>query len=217
MLRALVRLAPGRIDAEIQRYAAARCSELCESLISAAITAWIAENFLRFNDQEVSCTVRIYDWCRRLLRARPQQWPSMRVQYDGPKPSADMLAGLADPVAAKRPDLVISVGQVEVHVEAKRLALAKQLPRLYVIEGMMRFVGHRYAWDPGDRGMMMSYNVMDAPSATVAAVNSVVSAELSLGPAHQLHPASKPHARIERFVSEHGLPYSLIHFAIDMR
>lgn len=212
-----MRVAPGRIDSKIQQYAAARCDQLSESLLSEAISAWIAESFMRFNDHEVSCTVRLYDWCRRLLHESPERWPSTRVQYDGPKPSADMLAGRADPAAAKRPDLVISIGRVEVHVETKRLGTAGQLPRLYVLEGMMRFIDGRYAWSPGDRGVMVSYNASDAPADTALAVNSVVNAEPRLGSAHQLRPAGKLQARIDRFVSEHGLAYSLNHLAIDMR
>jgi hypothetical protein len=217
VLRAWLRAVPGHLDAQIQQYAARRCDELVESLLLAATLQWLAENYLRFNDHEISCTVRIYDWCRRLLRDTPESWPATRVQYDGPRPNAEMLAGTADPTSARRPDMILSVGQVEVHVEAKRLSASNPLPRLYVTEGMMRFIHGEYAWSPRDRGVMLSYNLTDDPAIGAAAVNNVVHGLPSLGPTHELHPDGHLHARLARFLSDHGLSFVLKHLAVDMR
>jgi hypothetical protein len=217
VLRAWLRAVPGHLDAQIQQYAARRCDELVESLLLAAAIEWLAENYLRFNDHEISCSVRIYDWCRRLLRETPESWPATRVQYDGPRPNAEMLAGAAYPASAKRPDIILSVGQVEVHVEAKRLSASNPLPNLYVTEGMMRFIHREYAWATTDRGVMLSYNLADDPATAVAAVNNVVRGLPNLGPAHQLHPDGNLHARLARFQSDHGLAFALKHLALDMR
>ena len=144
-------------------------------------------------------------------------WPSTRIQFDGPRPDAKMLAGLSAPDSARRPDLVIAVGQIEIHVEAKRLSTAGPLPRLYVMEGMMRFVRGNYAWASGDRGLMLSYNLSEAPAATAGAVNAVIHSSAELGPSHELRHDLLVHDRLVRYLSDHGLPYVLKHLAVDMR
>jgi hypothetical protein len=218
MLERISLVVHGRADQRVRTYAAKRCETLVRTLFVDAVSAWSRENFLRFGDHEVDCTVRFFDWCQRTLQEDPGRWPSVRVQYDGTTPTLEILRGVADPKTSPRPDVIIFIGHITLHLEAKRLATSDQLPKLYVQKGMLRFLGGSYAWSPGSRGAMLSYNMVDSVRDGIDHVNGVIKSSQDMGPDGTLEFREPLHPKLDLFVSEHGAPpLTLLHFAVDMR
>ncbi|MBL7260750.1 hypothetical protein [Paractinoplanes lichenicola] len=185
------------------------------SLLIESIRLWQQEQFHRFNDHETSSTVRLYYWAVQVVRSSPEL-SFFRVQYDGPQPTAAMLAGSEDPARAPRPDINVSLGQdIVVHVEAKRLKSGDGLPKKYVTQGMRRFVDGRYDTRPCNLGGMLGY-IMDGDSAkAIAQINQTISDEADFGPNAALRAQGSPLPFIGEYVSDHG-SFSLIHLAIDV-
>lgn len=206
----------GRVALALQRSMASRFDGLIRELLVDAASLWESEGFFRKNDSEIACTVRMFDCASRLRDARAEL-ALIHVQYDGPQPTPEMRRGLADPARARRPDLNFRVGEVVVHVEAKRLHLRDGLPRLYVDEGMRRFIDGHYPASPDGCGYMLAYVLNDPPPDAVAEVNAIISGAPDLGPKHVLGAPSERGPRLLLHVSLHNDGLRLLHQAIDIR
>jgi hypothetical protein len=217
MLERLRTRAVGAVDVAVQSYAARQVHSLITRMITLSVQSWEAEGFLRFGDGEVDCTVRLYDWCDRLIDADRTAWPAMRVQYDGALPSAGMRAGIEDPMRTVRPDLFLFVGSISIHIEAKRLGVGGSLPKFYVDRGLKRFLSSSYAWQPSARGVMISYNLVDSPSDGLAVVNEKIEQDPTLGSTHLLTQIDLVLPKVSLHKSSHGLHFDIFHYAIDMR
>ncbi len=217
MLNRIVNHAVGVVDGRIQEYVAGRYRSLVVGLIEGAVRNWRAEGFLRFGDGEVDCTIRLYDWCDRIIRLDRTKWPAVRVQYDGALPTRAMRIGLADPKRTPRPDLVLFIGKLDVHVEAKRLAASGGLPKLYVDQGIRRFLDKAYGWGRDSRGVMIAYHMADSPDDGFAAVNMQIRANSELGEPHCIEQIEVLLPELLILESAHGLPFKLMHFSLDIR
>lgn len=58
-------------NSSLRRYAASQVERNLRELLIEAVDAWRAAGFSRFDDGEVSCTVRLYACCRVVLAASP--------------------------------------------------------------------------------------------------------------------------------------------------
>ena len=156
MLRSHLARTQGTVSPEIRVYAAGRIELLLCELVVSGIAMWRAENFTRYNDDEVCCTVRIHGCCQRFLEQNEGAWAQFRMHYETGQPTPEMLRGEAHPKRAPEPDLTISVGLEDFLVEAKKLGLQNSLPSNYVRRGMCRFIDGKYRTS-ASLGMMLGY------------------------------------------------------------
>jgi hypothetical protein len=148
--------------------------------------AWKAEGFPRYRDEEVPYTAVLVGRMRRIAHAQglPFIASPERVRYSEP-----VFEGLADPAEAPRIDIGVPWGAGVADdpffsFECKRLAPGR-LARLYVDQGMMRFVTGYYAPDTSVGGMI-GYVVGGGPVVAKDAVNARVRADSRLGATHEL-------------------------------
>ena len=96
-----------------------------------------------------------------------------------------MLLGQESATSARRTDLRIAVGDVGIHLEAKRLASKGQWCHGYVHEGMARFVTCAYG-SGEDLGMMIGYVQQPRPDGLLDCVNGFIYNHAYMGYTHQL-------------------------------
>jgi hypothetical protein len=206
----------GRLARSLQERVARDAENLLCQLLVEATRLWERENFFRWSDGELSCTIRLFDCCDRTIHENASGWAALlRVQYDAAQPTTGMRNGTEDPQRAVRPDLVIFLGSARINLEAKRLGLRDALPTRYVREGMARFVNDRYISGPGEPGVMVGYVFSDPPTDVLAAVNEVVHEEL--GPDHVLKSPREPKPKILHHDSYHSEHVRLLHHTVDLR
>jgi hypothetical protein len=217
MLRALRTRLQGSLAISLQNEVAGRADSIVSELFGRAFEDWERAGFDRFDDGETSCTVRLFDCVDRILRNDLRKWGLVRVQYDGPQPTPEIRSGRANPNTSPRPDLILSIGRLELNMEAKRVGTHSPLPRDYVERGMARFVTGRYAMTVGQPGHMLGYILNDPPQECVTAINRVIAGSASVVRGQTLvHTVGQP-ARIRRYVSVHGAGLTLIHLHFDLR
>jgi hypothetical protein len=189
------------------------------SLVARAMGEWREEGFVRFDNRENSCTIRVFSWMLTLLEAKLDVDPVQIIPVvEGVTPSEDQLAGRANFATAKRPDVVLYLGgnhAVRMCVECKRF-LGSANAREYTENGIRRFIAGEYITDAG-RGVMIGYVMTHSIGVRVAQVNEQIRNHASMGEEHQLREAS-PIAPIDDVhVSTHtNSGITLTHLFIDM-
>ena len=117
---------------------------------------WKLEGFERVGDHEDHYTVRLVACMSEIRRERNM---ALVPRYQYVEPSDEMLDGREDPTHAPRIDMVIAwdflADDAYFSIECKRLA-PDDLARLYVVEGIDRFVRGYYGAKAG-AGAMVGY------------------------------------------------------------
>lgn len=218
MLDSLRLRAAGKLSARLQDLVVQQAEKLLTKLLLSSVRLWRAEQYYRFDDRELCCSVRLFYFCDLVLRDKQSDWPLIHVEYDAVQPTKEMLLGDADPSSAPRPDFSILFGSARIRVEAKRLRPTDGFPALYVRRGMARFTEGRYRSTPPHPGVMVGYVEAGDPAAIVDQINLIVTNEPALGSSHALQPSS---TQFESFVlsceSEHDDGLRLLHYEIDLQ
>ncbi len=189
------------------------------NLIAEAMGKWREEGFVRYDNRENSCTIRVFSWMLTLLETRFEADPVQIIPIvEGVTPNQDQLAGRANFATAKRPDIVLFLGgnhAVRMCVECKRF-LGSANAREYTENGILRFLTGQYITDAG-RGAMIGYIMTHSIGVRVAQVNEQIRTHPSMGEDHQLGDAS-PIAPIDDVhVSTHSSSgITLTHLFLDM-
>jgi hypothetical protein len=77
---------------------------LIRKLLVESITSWATKEFDRYDDHEISFTIRLYALMLEVKASNRGEMLMMHLQYDGPLPTREMLLGLADAGRTPRPD-----------------------------------------------------------------------------------------------------------------
>lgn len=219
MLEALRMRAVGKISVRLQRAVGDQADVWAAKLILGGVELWRLEDFHRFDDGELSFSVRLFYFCDRLIHENQQAWPLIHIEYDAVQPTREMLLGIASPKTAPRPDFCILFGRDKIRVEAKRLRDGDGLPALYVRRGMARFIDGRYRSSPPHPGVMVGYVETGNVDAVVDRINSVLVSEPGYGESHLLRSSrigDEVAACVSTYRSEHGSDLRLHHYEIDL-
>jgi hypothetical protein len=188
-------------------------------LVAEAMGMWREAGFLRYDNRENSCTIRVYACMLTLLEEKFDEEPVQIIPIvEGVAPTREQLAGLASVATAKRPDIVLFLGgnhAVRMCLECKRF-LGSANAREYTENGILRFLNGQYSTDAG-RGAMIGYVMTHSISARVTQVNQQIEKYPSMGTSHQLRavPAIVPIDDVH--VSTHaGTKITLTHLFLDM-
>jgi hypothetical protein len=206
----------GTVSLWLARRFAARADTLLDDLVKSALEIWESEGFSRFDDHEISCTVRLFASCRKVLVAEKRKFAQMSIYYDAAQPSDDMLTGKADPHRSARPDLTVTIGVSQLRLEAKLLTRRRTMARLYVSQGMARFLDGRYG-SRGLPGVMIGYVLSGRPSELVAWINVALETELSRERDEVLVARGMAHPRMMTHDSLHEPDIRIVHHMIDLR
>ncbi|MGH3720955.1 MAG: hypothetical protein ACRDRI_19325 [Pseudonocardiaceae bacterium] len=208
----------GAASTRLQALVARRAEKLVAELLVSGASLWRDEQYHRWNEHELSCSVRLFYFCDRVLQENQDAWPLVRIEYDSAQPTRKMLSGDEDPSRAPRPDFTILFGDAKIRIEAKRLRPSGGFPALYVRHGMARFIDGRYSSTPPHPGVMIGYVEDGDPEAIVNQINSVVRAETTFGQTHVLSPLGDPMAAfVLPFHSVHGNGLRLLHFEVNLQ
>ena len=189
-------------------------------LIVDGFERWGAGGFTRYGDHEDHYTVRLVACMKEIRRERNM---ALVPRFQSVEPSDEMLEGREDPAHAPRIDVVVSwdvfADDAFLSIECKRLA-PDDLARLYVVEGIARFVrGYYGATD--ESGAMVGYIMSGTPDAVLCRVNTHVERAHTMGPPHTLNVAAPIGWLNSVFASEHQRsspfqPIRLTHLFFDM-
>lgn len=180
MLERLRGTANGQLSEAVRVLAQRQAPSRLEEMIVGAINNWAAEKFHAFAQDEHSFNVRICDHMQRIKRAGGFTWALVSVTMETGYPTAEQLAGNADPRKLKRPDIVARFGgSHEMHIEA---------------DG-------RYAHDPF--GTMIAYVISPDPDAVLAEINARVVEEADLSTSDQLVHQGSVSSCLSQHRSEH--------------
>lgn len=174
----------GHVSARLQERAARRLPDLAVALMEAALGRWAANNWHTFDRREANCTSQLYRWLTEAKRA-DSRFALLVVQPEDVVLTASMLLGQQSATTARRADIRISVGELGIHLEAKRLAARGRWCHDYVYEGMARFVTSAYGAGEG-LGMMIGYVQQPTSNGLLGRVNGFICSHASMGNAHQL-------------------------------
>ena len=181
---------------------------------------WEIGGFTRYGDHEDHYTVRLVACMKQIRRERNM---ALVPRFQGVEPSDEMSEGREDPAHAPRIDMVVSwdvfADDAFLSIECKRLA-PDDLARLYVVEGIARFVRGYYG-TKDKSGAMVGYIVNGTPRAVLSRVNSHVERADAMGPGHTLNAADPIGWLNSVFASHHQRtspfqPIRLIHLFFDM-
>ena len=177
-------------------------------LVVAGFERWETGGFTRYGDHEDHYTVRLVACMREVRRDLNM---ALVPRFQNVEPSDEMLEGREDPARAPRIDMVVSwdvfADDALFSIECKRLA-PDDLARLYVIEGIARFVrGYYGAKD--DSGAMVGYIINGTPTAVLERVNGHISSSPGMGPEQVLIPANPIRWLDTVFSSSHPRPLPL--------
>jgi hypothetical protein len=209
----------GTIAPAVHRLVATALDETVDEGIGAAVSAWQADGWLRYDDHEANCTIQLYRCLEESIRRIPRlRLLSARLEWVQPTPQ--MYAGIQSATKTSRPDLRLSIGRdAGITLECKRLSLGEGHPRNYVYEGMNRFVSGNYSASE-TRGGMVGYVQADAPAEILLAVNVAVAGHPSMGAGHELQPDASIAAVTDRYKSSHDRAslsgIELTHYWLDM-
>ena len=146
---------------------------------------WQMSGFKRYGDHENHFTVRLVACMREIRRERNI---ALVPYYQFVEPSDEMLEGLEDPAHAPCIDMVVSRDllneDIYLSIECKRLA-PNDLTRLYVVEGIERFVSGYYG-AKAQTGAMVGYLLDGTPSTVLQRVNAHVDNQPTMGTGHGL-------------------------------
>jgi hypothetical protein len=207
----------GRSSDWLAKRAAGAVDNKVESMLLMAFELWQTRGFARVSDEEICCTAPLFGCCEEVLGNQPDTFGIMRVVYDGAQLSRDMVAGVAHPKTAPRPDVSVIFGRaITIRIEAKRLALRESLPSKYVRKGMRRFLDGRYSSSSGRPGIMLGYVVADAVPDIVVAINRAIVNEPDLNEADELKSPSYLTPHLCRYESNHADGLRLVHCELDL-
>ena len=149
---------------------------------------WQMGGFTRVGDHEDHYTARLVACMNTIRRERNM---ALIPRYHHVELSDDMLEGRADPVHAPCIDMVVSwdwlSDDVYLSIECKRLA-PDDLARLYVVEGMDRFVRGYYGAQ-AQTGAMVGYVISGTSNTVLTRVNAQVARAPRMDSSHTLKPA----------------------------
>lgn len=217
MLEQFIARVEGHADSWLAQRVSRRAEKTLRGLIVSATTMWHEEGFKRKTDEEICCTVCLFDCCERVVESDQAEYERFRIIYGAAQPSAGMRAGVVHPKRAPIPDISILIGPVTIRVEAKRISLNKGLTGKYVREGMRRFMDGRYSSTPGKPGIVLGYVQKDDPEAVIASINVKIAAETDLDASDYLQNIAKATAILWSAESVHLGGLRLWHFAVDLR
>ena len=181
---------------------------------------WSVGGFKRVGDHEDHYTVRLVACMKEIQRERNM---ALVPRYQHVEPSDEMSEGREDPAHAPRIDMVISwdplTGDAYLSIECKRLA-PDDLARLYVVEGIDRFV-RAYYGAKAQAGAMVGYVISGTPNTVLKRVNAQVERASTMGPGQTLMPADSIGWLSTVFASNHPRPspyqtVRLTHLFFDM-
>lgn len=177
-------------------------------LIVEGFQRWQASGFRRFGDHEDHFTARLYD-CMKVV-GRERDLP-FRPRYQHTELSEAMREGREDPAHAPRFDLTIAWGFLTddsyFTIECKRLAPG-DLTRLYVLQGIARFVQGYYG-ATASAGGMVGYVIRGTPDAILQGVNAHIDGSPELGSGHTLSRTHPVAWLKDVFESNHSRPSPL--------
>lgn len=161
---------------------------MIDDMLDASVSMWAAEGWIRFNDQEVNCTIQLYRCSEHVIRTTAMLY-TLTVRLEWVQPTLAMLAGQESATRMSRPDMRVTIGyQTGITIECKRLSLSNGLPKKYVGEGMDRFVSGVYSKDES-KAAMVGYVQGAKCNELLDAVNTEVDAHPRMGASHRLNPA----------------------------
>lgn len=192
----------GTITPHLQALVARDLDGRIDELLTQALERWDASGWHRYSSDEVNCSIQLYRHAVDAKRST-RALRSLDVDFEACVPTPAMLAGTESVKSAKRPDLKVRIGEASRHIECKLLESTGPLPRKYVREGMMRFIGGRYGADD-PTGRMVGYIAASPIADSASAVNDRINKVASLSPADHLQAADQPHPRVHRFRSSHA-------------
>ena len=181
---------------------------------------WEMGGFKRYGDHEDHYTVRLVACMREIRRERNM---ALVPRFQNVEPSDEMLEGREDPARSPRIDMVVLwnlfADNAFLSIECKRLS-PDDLARLYVVEGIARFVrGYYGATDQSDA--MVGYIMSGTPDVMLSRVNTYVERAHTMGPSHTLKVADPIGWLNSVFASDHQRsapfqPIRLTHLFFDM-
>jgi len=195
--------------------ATANADRLIRKLLIDSIALWAKSGFDRYDDREISFTVRLFACMKVIKAANRAEMVLIDPHYDGPLPSRDMQLGLADPAKTPRPDLNVKCGDALILIEAKKLKPTKYLTTQYVDEGMVRFIDGRYIPEGPSLAFMLSYIIKGVPTACYETVNNVIRAHAALRP-DEVTKQREVVDLVTVFDSNHHFG-EMLHYAVDVR
>jgi hypothetical protein len=189
-------------------------------LVAEAMWKWRNEGFLRYDNRENSCTIRVYACMLALLEGKLDDDDPVQIipVVEGVTPTRDQLAGRASVATAKRPDIVLFLGgnhAVRMCLECKRF-LGSANAKEYTENGMLRFLTGQYGTDAG-RGVMIGYVMTHSITVRVSQVNQQIAMHPAMGVSHQLQAAPVIAPIEDVHVSRHaGTEITLTHLFLDV-
>ncbi len=181
---------------------------------------WKIGGFTSYGNHEDHYTIRLVACMRQIRRERNM---ALVPRFQGVEPSGEMLEGHQDPAHAPRIDIVVSwdvfADDAFLSIECKRLA-ADDLARLYVVEGIARFVQGYYGAKEKS-GAMVGYIIGGTLGDLLKRVNSHIERAHTMGPSHTLKVTDPIGWLNSVFASDHqrGSPFQpirLTHLFFDM-
>ena len=206
--------------APLARELSPRIERAVLQLVVDGFEQWEMGGFTRYGDHEDHYTVRLVACMKQIRRERNM---ALVPRFQGVEPSDEMLEGREDPAHAPRIDMVVSwdvfADDAFLSIECKRLA-PDDLARLYVVEGIARFVRGYYG-GTDESGAMVGYIISGSPGAVLSRVNTHVGRAHTMGTSHTLKVADSIGWLNSVFASEHRRssqfqPIRLTHLFFDM-
>lgn len=208
-------LDPALRDAVLSRH-----REQALGLLADALDTWRKTGYHRYDDREISCTVRVFSAMLQILREREHlELIQIFPQIEGMEITSDQLNGRGNFARAKRADLVLYLGgsySKRICIECKRLFRSAN-GREYADNGILRFERRDYVGDSGE-AYMVGYVMTKQVSDRIGEINTAISAHPELGPDHRLSPGQAAGAitDVQSSVHRNGM-LRLTHLFVDMR
>ncbi len=182
---------------------------------------WRLGGYQRVGDYENHYTVRLVACMNEVRR---EQNMALVPRYQYVEASDEMLQGLEDPAHAPCIDMVIAwdsfAEDAYFSIECKRLA-PDDLARLYVVEGLDKFVRGYYGAKAG-AGAMVGYVIHGTSDAVLKRINDRVEKAPRMGSSHTLVPTDPIGWLDNVFSSNHTRsatlqPIRITHLFFDVR
>ncbi|MEZ5371265.1 MAG: hypothetical protein R2704_00625 [Microthrixaceae bacterium] len=192
----------GYVDPVLEQYLAGGIDRLVPDLIERALVKWRDGGFVRFDDYEANCTIQVFRWMVAERETNPD-FHCVHPRLEWVQPTPEMFAAKESASHMRRPDIRLTIGDSAAWtVECKRLKLSDNLPRLYVDEGLERFVSGSYGASEAT-GAMIGYIIDDSPRQIVKAINRRVVEHAVMGAGHELKRRARTKRLLNRYVSQH--------------
>ncbi len=80
----------GKISAGLQEVVARQAENLVAKLIGSGASLWRDEHYHRWDTHELSCSVRFFYFCDRVLQMDQAAWPLIHIEYDAVQPTREI-------------------------------------------------------------------------------------------------------------------------------